>query len=80
MVSGGTLYVTNSSALADGTSLTVGAGGVFIFDPSVIGAGSPLAVPAGGIAAVPEPGTLGLLAVGGVCFVAARFLRRRRVE
>ncbi len=80
MVSGGTLYVTNSSALADGTSLTVGAGGVFIFDPSVIGAGSPLAVPAGGIAAVPEPGTLGLFAVGGVCFVAARFLRRRRVE
>ena len=80
MVSGGTLYVTNSSALADGTSLTVGAGGVFIFDPSVIGAGSPLAVPAGGIAAVPEPGTLGLLAVGGVCFVAARFLRRRSVE
>ena len=33
-VSGGTLYVTKSSALPDGSSLTVGAGGVFIFDPS----------------------------------------------
>ena len=79
-VDSGTLYVTNSSALPNGTSLTVGAGGVFIFDPSVTRAGSPLAVPAGAVAVVPEPGTLGLLAAGCVCFIAGRFLRRRRVE
>ncbi len=57
----GTLYVTNSSALPDGTSLTVGAGGVFVFDPSVSGAPS-LAVSRGDVvAAVPEPGTIALL-------------------
>ena len=33
-VAAGTLVVTQSSAIAAGTSLTVGAGGVFIFDPS----------------------------------------------
>ncbi|MEI8375925.1 MAG: DUF4465 domain-containing protein [Planctomycetota bacterium] len=32
------------------------------------------------VAVVPEPGTLGLLAAGAVCFVAARSLRRKRVE
>ena len=34
VVKAGTLIVTSSSALPGGTSLTVGAGGVFIFDPS----------------------------------------------
>ena len=33
-VNAGTLYVTNSDALPDGTSLTVGPGGTFVFDPS----------------------------------------------
>jgi autotransporter-associated beta strand protein len=33
-VDAGTLVVTSANALPDGTSLTVGAGGVFIFDPS----------------------------------------------
>ena len=78
-VYGGTLHVTNSSALPDGTSLAVGAGGVFIFDPLVFAAQS-LAVLQDSAAAVPEPGTLGLLTAVGVCFVAANFLRRRRVE
>jgi len=34
-VEAGTLYVTNAVAIADGTSLTVGGGGVFVFDPSL---------------------------------------------
>ena len=33
-VDAGTLVVTSPSAIADGTSLTIGAGGTFIFDPS----------------------------------------------
>ena len=37
-VKAGTLEVTNSNALPVGSSLTVGAGGVFIFDPTVSGA------------------------------------------
>ena len=36
-VSAGTLRINAASALPTGTSLTVGAGGTFIFDPSVIG-------------------------------------------
>ena len=64
-VAAGTLAVKTSPALPAGTSLTVGAGGTFIFDPSFTG--SPVtggAVSAGGVAAVPEPGTLALLAAG----------------
>ena len=76
-VNDGTLYVTNSSALPDGTNLTIGPGGAFIFDPAATAAQS-LAVSPAATAAVPEPGMLGLLAAGGVCLVAARFLRRRR--
>ena len=37
-VGAGTLIVNNSAALPDGSSLTVGAGGTFIFDPSMAGA------------------------------------------
>ncbi len=37
-VNAATLYVTNANAIADGTSLTIGAGGVFIFDPSLTAA------------------------------------------
>ena len=61
-VNGGTLLVTNNTALADGTSLTVGAGGVFVFDPSL--GTSPVggsAIAGASISAVPEPGTLVLL-------------------
>ena len=35
-VSAGTLVLSNSSAIAAGTGLTVGAGGVFVFDPSSV--------------------------------------------
>jgi len=71
-VDGGTLVATSSTALPDGTSLTVGAGGTFVFDPSQTG--SPVAGSAAlsGVAAVPEPGTLALLVAGlvfgfGIC-------------
>ncbi len=37
-VDAGTLYVTDTSAIADGTSLIVGAGGTFIFDPTFVAA------------------------------------------
>ena len=72
----GTLYVTDSQAIADGTSLTVGAGGTFIFDPSQAAAGRAVAAedgsratPAAGAAghpvlrvtAVPEPAAAALL-------------------
>ena len=76
-VNSGTLYVTNSSALADGTSLTVAAGGVFIFDPSAAAAHS-LAVSPGAIAAVPEPGTMALLAATGVLFYCREILAAQK--
>ncbi len=65
-VDAGTVCVTEASALPDGTALTIGAAGVFIFDPSAIGA-VPLAdadgtIAANRAAAVPEPGIAGLLA------------------
>ena len=78
-VNGGTLYVTDTNAISEETSLTVAAGGVFIFDPSAADAQS-LSVSQDSPAAVPEPEKLALLAAGGLCFIARRFLRRRRVE
>ncbi len=71
-INGGTLILTNSEAIADGTSLTVG-------DPSLFAA---LAVPSlalsSGIAPVPEPGTLALFSAA-VCSAAIyQRLRPRR--
>jgi hypothetical protein len=62
-------------AFPDGTSLTVGAGGMFVFDRSWAGApvvGSPAS---SAVAAVPEPGTSMLLATG--AFVAFAASQRR---
>ena len=83
-VEAGTLILNDGAALPDGSSLTVGAGGTFIFDPSV--AGSPamglsrdsLAPSTAGVAAVPEPGTLALLIAG--LFVGFGVWRRRKGE
>ena len=73
-IGGGTLFVTNSEALANGTSLTIDAGGTFVFDPSHVGA----PVMASSTAAVPEPGTLAMLAVA-VCGAAVyRHIRSRQ--
>jgi autotransporter-associated beta strand protein len=70
-VSAGALIATSATALPDGTSLTIGAGATFIFDPTtaaipMVKRSSPLlaASPAAAVAAVPEPGTFALLAAG----------------
>ncbi len=60
----GTLVVDFRAAIADGSDLTVGAEGVLFF-----GASAPLA----GTSAVPEPGTLAIVAAG----AAAAFVARR---
>ena len=73
VVEAGTLIVNTSSALRDGSSLVVGAGGTFIFDPTVSGAANEAV---GGeamspVAPVPEPGTLALLSMAGIVVAAA---------
>ena len=85
IVSSGTLDVQDGEALADGSSLTVG--DASLFAPSVaLGnhAGSEAivnhagdTVSAPGLAAVPEPGTLALMA-GGAALLALLYRRRRR--
>ena len=72
-------YALPTPALPEGTSLTVGAGGAFIFDASAADAQSavvsPAAIATDRATTVPEPGMLGLLAAGGVCLVAVRLKR-----
>ncbi len=76
----GTLYVQNSGAIQDGASLSIGAGGGFIFDPTVTGSALDAtlmhAVPQ--INPVPEPGTLVLLSVAGIVVAAAAWRKRRK--
>jgi hypothetical protein len=77
-IDGGTMYLTNSTALPTGNALIVGAGGNFIFDPSTAFApasGDP-ALSAHGVAEVPEPGTLALLGIAGLLAAAAACRRR----
>ena len=72
----------SSESLPAGSNLTVGAGGVFAFDPSA--ADAPLvaaqsaAVSADAVAAVPEPGMFSLLAafIWSARFIAAFNLPR----
>ena len=79
-IDAGTLYVTSSAALPGETSLTVGPGGTFVFDPSaspaLAGFPSVGAVPSPpAVAAVPEPSSLALalaaLSLFGLCRRAA---------
>jgi autotransporter-associated beta strand protein len=62
IVNAGTLIAASATALADGSSLTVGQGASSLFAPAVAVAGPSAAAPAG-VVAVPEPGTLWLLFV-----------------
>ncbi len=80
-VDAGTLIVASGAALPDGTSLTVGAGGVVLFDPSADLApvldGQLLVVsPDPALTAVPEPETLVLLAVSALLLGWALLCRR----
>ena len=78
VVEQGTLIVNNSGALLDGSSLTVGAGGTFIFDPTMGGTSmdaSPSLLPE----VVPEPGTLALFGVTGIV-AAEKELRQSKTD
>ena len=79
-VDAGTMVINNTAALPDDTSLTVGAGGTFIFDPTVSGSAmdvaSQQAHAAAGVAPVPEPSTLVLLAAAGIVAAATGWRRR----
>ena len=82
VISAGTLVATTSTALPDSTSLAVGVGATFIFDPSVTGSpvtnGQTLAASPGlPVAAVPEPGTLALLGAAGIVAAAGGWRRKR---
>ena len=85
-VDGGTLQVMTSDAIPYGSGLTVGAGGTVVFgDP--LGAGATMtatsslgASPAGaGVAAVPEPASLALLAVGAMAAAIGVWRRRNPI-
>jgi fibronectin-binding autotransporter adhesin len=75
VVNSGTLIVDSTAGLKDDSSLTVGSAAASLFAPSA-GAGASGAE-AAGVAAVPEPGAIALLVVGGM-LIAIRGLRRRK--
>ncbi len=72
----GTLVLTSDTALLDGSSLTVGASASSIFAAS---AAPPAGSSGAAVSAVPEPGTLALLAVGGLAAGLAAWRRRKRI-
>jgi autotransporter-associated beta strand protein len=78
-VEAGTLIATSHGAIPAGTSLIVGAGGTFLFDPTQAFApvsGNAAAAPHG-LTAVPEPGSLALLGAAAILAAAAAWRRRR---
>ena len=77
-VNAGTLYVSNSAGLPDGTNLAVGAGGTFIFEP--LAAAAPIAVSPLAVTAVPEPSTFVLLVAGALGLLAYAWRRRRAAK
>ena len=74
----GTLYVQNSGALYDGSSLIVGAGGTFIFDPTMTGSAMTNTLPSVTVTPVPEPGTIALLVAALWSAMACRRFSKRR--
>jgi autotransporter-associated beta strand protein len=81
-VDGGTMYVASPTALPNGNALIIGAGGNFTFDPNQAFApvSGNAAVSPHGIGAVPEPGTLALLAAGALAAGGIGVWRRRRAS
>jgi autotransporter-associated beta strand protein len=91
VVNDGTLLVTNSRAIYDGTNLSVGEPTLLVLLPEAIipsaaipstsvVAGLPTESSSAAIAPVPEPGTLALFVAGAICAAAAarRRVRRRK--
>ncbi len=70
-VDAGKLIVTSNNALPEGASLTVGADATSFFGPPLAAAPA-----ASAIALVPEPGTLSLLGVGIIGWLACAWRRR----
>ncbi|MGA2254756.1 MAG: autotransporter-associated beta strand repeat-containing protein, partial [Thermoguttaceae bacterium] len=62
-VDAGALIISNGNALPNNTSLTIGAGASFIFDPAAASS-APIVSAQSAVAAVPEPSTIVLLVVG----------------
>ena len=81
-VTAGTLEITNAAALPSGTSLTIGARGTSVFDPTMTAdplRGCPAVVgAASSAAAVSEPSTLALLAVGALGLAGGAWKRYRQ--
>jgi len=81
-VNEGILAATDSHALPDNQSLTVGAGGTLIFDPSFSGSSiiaTPVSAASSAVSPVPEPGTIVLLlAAFGSAAACRRFSKRRK--
>jgi autotransporter-associated beta strand protein len=76
-VDSGTMIVTNPSAIADGTNLTVGNAALFAPSPIVPSQAGSGGAGAASVASVPEPGTLLLVAAGGALLAVYRKRRKR---
>ncbi|MGA2258261.1 MAG: SUMF1/EgtB/PvdO family nonheme iron enzyme [Thermoguttaceae bacterium] len=77
-VEAGTLEVTRPAGLPSGTSLTMDAGGTFIFDPSRAVAAPITSSAAAQINSVPEPRTLALLVIALCGAAVGQHIRSRR--
>ena len=77
VIAGGILEIACTDGVPAAQSLTVDAGGTFIYDPSAVTA-SAVESAASPVAAVPEPSALALLAAAGA--VGAAFAVRRRTR